>query len=81
MEARQLLFDTAFRQRLLGLREKGKVFVYLGPTDALVAATGADRFEPGSMFRSRPGDERVRTMVGDVCDALATLRAFKAKFG
>jgi hypothetical protein len=81
MEARQLLFDTGFRQRLLAMREKGKVFVYAGPTDALVAATGIDRFEPGSMLRARPGDDRVRSMVGDVCDALATLTALKAKLG
>ena len=81
MEARQLLFDTAFRQRLLALREDGRVFVYLGATDALVAATGWDRFEPGSMLRSKPGDERVRSMVEDVCATLATLRALKAKLG
>jgi hypothetical protein len=81
MEARQLLFDTAFRQRLLALREKGKVFVYVGAADALVAATGSDRFEPGSMLRARPGDDRVRTMVDDVCEALATLRALKAILG
>jgi hypothetical protein len=79
MEARQLLFDTALRQRLLEMQKKGKVFVYVGPADALVAATGIDRFEPGSMLRSRPGDDRVRAMVDDVCDALATLRALKAK--
>ena len=81
MEARQLLFDSAFRQRLLELRQKGKVFVHVGPADALVAATGGDRFETGSMLRSRPGDERVRAMVNDVCDALATLRVLKAKLG
>ena len=81
MEARQLLFDTAFRQRLLELRQKGRVFVYVGAEDALVAASGGDRFEPGSMFRARPGDERVRAMVADVCDALATLQALKAKLG
>ncbi|MEA3003874.1 MAG: hypothetical protein QOH81_2662 [Sphingomonadales bacterium] len=81
MEGRQLLFDTDFRRRLLELREKGRVFVYAGPTDALVAATGGDRFEPGSMLRARPGDDRVRSMVEDVCAALATLRALKAKLG
>ncbi|MDB5693464.1 MAG: hypothetical protein JWO81_2527 [Alphaproteobacteria bacterium] len=81
MEARQLLFDTDFRRRLLELREKGRVFVYVGAADALVAATGGDRFEPGSMLRSRPGDDRVRSMVDDVCAALATLRALKARLG
>ena len=81
MEARQLLFDAAFRQRLLEMRQKGKVFVYVGPADALVASSGGDKFETGSMLSSRPGDDRVRSMVNDVCDALATLRALKAKLG
>lgn len=81
MEARQLLFDTAFRQRLLQLSQKGHVFVHVGASDALVAATGLDRFEPGSMLRSRPGDDRVRAMVDDVCAALATLSALKVKLG
>jgi hypothetical protein len=81
MEARQLLFDSNFRRRLLDLRQNGRLFVYVGPADALVAASGGNKFEPGSMLRSRPGDERVRSMVDDLCDALATLRALKAKFG
>jgi hypothetical protein len=80
-EARELLFDTAFRARLLELREKGRVFVYAGPEEALVAATGKDRFEPGSMLRSRPGEERVRLMFDDVCASLALLRELKAKLG
>ena len=81
MEARQLLFDMDFRHRLLELRRNGKVFVYVGPEDALVAATGGDKFETGSMLRNRPGDDRVRSLVNDVCEALATLRALKAKLG
>ena len=81
MEARELLFDTAFRARLLELRKAGRVFVYAGPEEALVAATGKDRFEPGSMLRSRPGEERVRLMFDDVCASLALLRALKAKLG
>jgi hypothetical protein len=81
MEAKQLLFDTAFRQRLLDMRQAGRVFVYVGPDDALVAASGGDKFETGSMLRSRPGENRVRTMLDDVCAALATLRALKAKLG
>ncbi|HEY1607435.1 MAG TPA: DUF3137 domain-containing protein [Allosphingosinicella sp.] len=80
-EARQLLFDSDLRQRLLAMREKGRVFVYVGPSDALVAASGGNRFEPGSMLRARPGEDRVRSMVADVCDALATLAALKAKLG
>lgn len=81
MEARQLLFDTAFRARLLELRKAGRVFVYAGPEEALVAATGKDRFEPGSMLRSRPGEERVRLMFDDVCASLVLLRELKAKLG
>ncbi|HEX5183077.1 MAG TPA: DUF3137 domain-containing protein [Allosphingosinicella sp.] len=80
-EARQLLFDSDLRRRLLDMREKGRVFVYVGPNDALVAASGGDRFEPGSMLRARPGEDRVRSMVADVCDALATVKALKAKLG
>jgi hypothetical protein len=81
MEARELLFDTAFRARLLELRKAGRVFVYAGPEEALVAASGKDRFEPGSMLRARPGEERVRLMFDDVCASLALLRELKAKLG
>jgi hypothetical protein len=81
MEARELLFDTAFRARLLALREDGRVFVYIGREEALVAANGKDRFEPGSMLRSRPGEARVRLMFNDVCASLALLRDLKAKLG
>ncbi|HEX9965178.1 MAG TPA: DUF3137 domain-containing protein [Allosphingosinicella sp.] len=81
MEARELLFDSAFRGRLLELREKGRVFVYAGPEEALVAASGDDRFEPGSMLRFRPGEERVRLMFDDVCASLELLRDLKAKLG
>lgn len=81
MDARELLFDTAFRARLLELRKNGRVFVYAGPEEALVAANGKDRFEPGSMLRSRPGEERVKLMFDDVCDSLALLRELKAKLG
>jgi hypothetical protein len=81
MEARELLFDTAFRARLLELRKAGRVFVFAGPEAALVAATGRDRFEPGNMLRSRPGEERVRLMFDDVCASLELLKALKAKLG
>jgi hypothetical protein len=81
MEARELLFDSVFRARLLELRESGRVLVYLGPEEALVAASGKDRFEPGSMLRSRPGEERVRLMFDDVCGSLELLRELKAKLG
>lgn len=81
MEARQLLFDSTFRSRLLALRESGRVLVYAGPEEALIAANGKDRFEPGSMLRSKPGEERVRMMFDDVCASLELLRALKAKLG
>lgn len=81
MEARELLFDSAFRARLLELRKNGRVCVYAGPEEALVAANGKDRFEPGSMLRSRPGEERVRLMFEDVCASLELLRELKAKLG
>lgn len=81
MEARQLLFDSAFRARLLELRTSGRVCVYVGPDEALVAVNGKDRFEPGSMLRSRPGEERVRLMFDDVCESLGTLRELRAKLG
>jgi hypothetical protein len=79
MEARQALFDTALRQRLLELREGGRVYVYLGPDEALVAVSGKDRFEPGNMLRRTPGTDRVRTMFDDVCAALGLLGELKAK--
>lgn len=81
MEARALLFDPVFRARLLELRKEGRVCVYVGPEEALVAVNGKDRFEPGSMLRSRPGEARVRTMFDDVCASLALLKALKAKLG
>jgi hypothetical protein len=81
MEARELLFDSAFRARLLELRKGGRVCVYAGPEEALVAVNGKDRFEPGSMLRSRPGQERVRLMFDDVCSSLDLLRALKLKLG
>ena len=81
MEARELLFDTAFRAKLLELRKAGRVFVYAGPEEALVAASGKDRFEPGSMLRSRPGEERVKLRFDDVCASLTLLKELKAKLG
>ncbi len=51
---------------------------YVGPGDALVAIPGRNRFEPGSMFRSRSGEQRVRFMFDDLCASLATLRSLKA---
>ena len=76
-EAKQLLFDTDFRRLLLELREQGRVLAYIGPEEVLVAVSGKDRFEPGNMFRARPGNERVRAMFDDVCASLSVLRRLK----
>lgn len=81
MEARQLL-DPLFRSRLSELRKSsGRLLAYFDPENALVAVWGKDRFEPGSMLRRRGGEERVKAMLDDVCDALARLREFKARLG
>jgi Protein of unknown function (DUF3137) len=73
------LLGPDVRRRLLELRQAGRVFAYAGPQDILVAATGKDRFEAGSMFRAIAGRERVRAMFDDVCASLAVLRELKAK--
>lgn len=65
------------RRALLELRRHGKVYAWIGPEDALVAVWGKNRFEPGSMFRARSGEERVKLMFDDVCASLAVLRSLK----
>jgi hypothetical protein len=67
------------RSYLVELRRSGRVSVYVGPEDALVAVWGKNRFEPGSMFRSHGGKERVRTMFDDVCASMAALRDLKVR--
>ncbi|MFN3388791.1 MAG: DUF3137 domain-containing protein [Allosphingosinicella sp.] len=81
LEAKQLLFDTDLRRRLLALRRSGRVYAYLDADEALVAVSGKDRFEPGTMFRSKPGEERIRLMFDDVCASLAILQDLKARLG
>jgi hypothetical protein len=81
MEARQLLFDSGFRAHLLALGEAGRVFVFVGPEGALLAATGKDKFEAGSMFSARPAADRIKAMVEDVRAALVTLSTVKAELG
>ena len=71
------LAGSDLRRALLDLRQQGKVYAWIGPEDALVAAWGKNRFEPGSMFRSRSGEERVKLMFDDVCAALGVLRTLK----
>ena len=73
------LLDAELRALLLGLRAQGKVRAWVGSADVLVAVEGGDRFEPGTLFRRRPGEARVRRMFDDVCAALATLGALRAR--
>lgn len=82
--AKQLLFSSSLRRLLLDLGQggrKGKVLAYFGPEGALVAASGQDRFEPGSMFRSKRGDERARMMFDDFCGSMAVLDRLRAEVG
>lgn len=74
----QLRLGSEARRKFLEWRLGGKVLAYVGPEDALVAITGKNRFEVGSMFRAKPGQERVRTMFDEVRASLATLRSVKA---
>lgn len=74
----QMLLGSEARRKFLEWRLGGKVLAYIGPEDVLVAIPGKNRFEVGSMFRGRPGLERVRTMFDEVRAALATLRSVKA---
>jgi len=76
--AAQMLLGGEARRKFLEWRQSGKVLAYVGPEDVLVAITGKNRFEVGSMFRAKPGQERVRTMFDEVRASLATLRSVKA---
>ena len=78
---RRLLIIAVAEQGLSDLRSIGRVHAWIGPEDALVAVTGRNRFEPGSLFRRKPGRDRVQSMLGDVCAALATLRQVKDRLG
>ncbi len=75
------LLGPDIRRNLLALRQAGRVFAYIGPEDIFVAATGKNKFEAGSMFRSVSGEERVRAMFDDVCAGLAVLRRLRAALG
>ena len=82
MEAKQLLFSSQLRRRLLDLREAGGVSVFVSPEEALVAANSKkNRFEAGSMLRRRPGEERVKGMFDDLAASLATLKALREELG
>lgn len=80
-EARRL-FSPLLRARLLEMRGKGRIFVYVSPEEVLLAAWDTtNRFEPGSMFRSRAGEERVKQMFDEVAASLRTLRSLKQMLG
>jgi hypothetical protein len=81
MEAKQLLFSSTLRRHLLDLRKAGGISVFISPEEALVAANSKNRFEPGSMLRRRPGEERVKAMFDDVAASLETLKALRAELG
>ena len=74
------LLGADVRRAMLELRQNGRVFGYVGSEDVLVAVTGKNMFEAGSMFRSRGGEERVKKMFDEVCGSLAVLRKVKAAF-
>ncbi len=79
--ASMLLGGATLRRVLLDIRGQGRVFVYVGPEDVLVAVQGKNRFEPGSMLRARSGEDRVRLMFDDVCAALGVLKQLRASLG
>lgn len=84
LEAKMLLASQLVRDQLREARGEGwtkRLLVYLGPTDAFIALQGGNRFEPGSMFRSRSSEERVRTMFDEVCGSLTLLKRLKDAFG
>ena len=75
-EARALLGPEA-RRTLLDLRRRGKVRLYAGPGEILVAIDGRKGFTPGLGFRFRSGEARIRAMFDDLADSLRLLRALK----
>lgn len=76
-----LLGSQALQDRLLALRGNGKLFVFCGGGQALIAIAGSDRFEPGDMFKATEGKERAKLMFDEVCQSLALLKELRASFG
>ena len=80
-EASLMFGNPALRHSLMQLRETSKrILVFVGPEDALIAVWGKNKFEPGSMFRSRGGEERVRLMFDDVCASLEVMSGLRDQF-
>lgn len=77
----EALFTPELRAELTAIRaDAGKTFVYLGDGDVVVALEGPDRFEPGSMFKAEPGQERARRMWNEVDGAVGFARRIAAAF-
>lgn len=76
-----LLASPTLQNRLLELRGNGKLFVFCGGGQALIAIAGPDRFEPGDMFKATPGKDRAKLMFDEVCTSLTLLKELRASFG
>lgn len=76
-----MLASPTLQNRLLELRGRGKLFVFVGGGQALVAIAGPNRFEPGDMFKETPGKDRAKLMFDEVCAALTLLKELRASFG
>jgi hypothetical protein len=59
----------------------GRVWGYVGPGGVLIAVAGRNLFEPGNMFRSISGTDRVRRMFEDVSFSLAILERLQTCAG
>ena len=76
-----LLIEGDARRALLDLRKGGRVYLQIGSQDVLVAVSGPNRFEAGSMFHARSGEERARVMFDDLRASLAVLDRLRASLG
>ncbi len=77
----EALFTPELRAELTAIRaDAGKTFLYLGQGDVVLAVEGGDRFEPGSMFKAEPGEERARRMWNEVDGAVGFARRIAAAF-
>jgi hypothetical protein len=75
------LLGDDLRRLLLELRGAGRIWGYVGPAGVLIAVAGRNLFEPGNMFRSISGTDRVRRMFEDVSFSLAILERLQTCAG
>jgi hypothetical protein len=75
------LLGDDLRRLLLELRVAGRLWAYVGPAGVLIAVAGGNLFEPGNMFRSISGTDRVRRMFEEVNASLAILERLQICFG